>query len=252
MPAGTIPAYVGGYSTGDAAGRTWYVLDPNLVTRTEYRYYIRDTEHYYAYMGADLVLTKRLSNKWMANFSFTYQDQKDHWGKYQGDPTNKWALDNGVYAAYTGGASGKFNQYIFSKWLVKLSGMYQLPFGFNISATFNARQGNMIPNYFTIQDDRLTGIQNSNTIYIQKLDQDRLPTFWEVNLRLEKMFRLGDLGKIWLMADVFNLFNKQLVTRRSDGYLGIFHVDTGILIPYAQYQENLNPLLLRLGVRFEL
>ena len=53
-----------------------------------------------------------------------------------------------------GGASGKIGQYIFSHWMFKLEGLYQLPLDFNISFTFNARAGHIIPHYMTIADSR--------------------------------------------------------------------------------------------------
>ena len=43
-------------------------------------------------------------------------------------------------------------------------------------------------------------------IYTQQYLKDSLPTFWNVTLRLEKKINIG-AGRMYLMADVFNLFN---------------------------------------------
>jgi len=69
-------------------------------------------DYYQDYWGFDLIFNKRLSNRWMVNGSFTFQNQKVHYGDegYM-SATNLWALDNRVYSPYQGGASGKINQY---------------------------------------------------------------------------------------------------------------------------------------------
>ncbi len=254
---GVVPATIGDlthtYSTGGAAGKPWYTLDDSVLY-TDYRYIARDTGFYQYYLGGDLTLTKRLSHKWMGTFSFTYQDQKQVWGKFQGDLTNAWVLNKGMYAPYIGGASGKISQYIFSKWMGKLSGMYQLPYGFNISGTFNIRQGNPIPQYFTIYDSSLTGGYTSNTIYMAAIDALRLPTMYDLNLRLEKMIKFGENGRVYLMVDAFNVLNKGIINRRYDANIGSYDVFSGTFdrepTNFA-LNELLNPRIFRFGVRFE-
>ncbi len=56
------------------------------------------------------------------------------------DPTNRDTRDGFQYDYPTAG-SGIGNIYVNAKWLFKVSGMYQLPGGVNVSAFFNARQG---------------------------------------------------------------------------------------------------------------
>jgi hypothetical protein len=260
VQAGTIPATVGGYSTGGAAGKPWYVLKEGYYP-TDYTY-VKKKNAYNTYWGIDLVLNKRLSNKWFMNASFTLQDQRAYsqdayydplWYADYANPTNKWAYYGKAYALSGGGASGKTAINMYTKWMAKVSAMYQLPFDINISGTFNAREGWRIPHYFWIEDDRLTGLQVGTSVFTQDISQDKLPTFYNFTLRIEKMVKVGD-GRLYFMADAFNILNSAIVNRAYDAYLGDYYVDTDTFVPNAtnrRLNEILNPRVVRFGVRFE-
>ena len=40
-----------------------------------------------------------------------------------------------------GGAGGKVGMQMYARWMAKISALYQLPYGFDISGTINAREG---------------------------------------------------------------------------------------------------------------
>jgi hypothetical protein len=210
-------------------------------------------------MGLDLVLNKRLSNKWFANASFTWQDNKNYWGSDYFDPTNKWAFEGKPYGDWGGGASGKLSVLMYTRWMVKVSGLYQLPLGFDISGTFNAREGWKIPHYYYINDDSAPNYAAGSwaLIYTQQYLKDSLPLFWNVTLRLEKKINVGNAGKLYLMADCFNIFNSAIINRAYDAYYG-----DAVFADGAQYDswqnttnrtlnEILNPRIWRFGARFE-
>ncbi len=253
VQAGTVPASVGGYSTGGAAGRPWYVLK-DTYKASDYSY-VTNGDSYNTYWGIDFVINKRLSNKWFMNASFTWQDQRYHGGTTWMDTTNKWMTEGEPYALSVGGASGKTNIAMYSKWMTKVSAMYQLPFGINISGTFQAREGWRIPHYFWIEDDSLTGVYGTgNTIYTQPIVNDALPTFYSLSLRIEKMIKIGENGRLYFMADVFNALNKLIINRAYDAYLGDYYVDTNTWVPNPMNRvlnEVLNPRVTRFGVRFQ-
>jgi hypothetical protein len=199
-----------------------------------------------------------MSNKWMFSGSFTLQDQKNHWeDEAILNPQNMWAINDKYYAPGLGGNSGKgINANVFSTWLVKLSGLYQLPLDFNASFTFNARQGHIIPWTVGIvdYDGALSSYQNSSTVYLQEWGKLRLPTFWNLNFRLEKIISAGDSGKIYMMADLFNVFNSAIMNRRYDKHHGTYYIHNGYFAPNAtdfQGYEVLNPRVLRFGIRFQ-
>jgi hypothetical protein len=274
VQAGIIPNEIGGQSTGEAAGKPYYLLGPAVKGKTDYtayRLYTKRPDYKNSYWGLDLVVTKRLSKRWMMDASLTLQGQWVDYGKgfYDSNqasylvaqnPTNKWAMDKNTYAPFIGGASGKINQYVFSRWLVKFSGFYQLPWDLNVSGTFMAREGNIIPEYFDIVDFTAPNPDNRTvTILANKFGKLRLPTFYNINLRAEKMLMMGDFGKIYIFADLFNLLNSNIINRRYARDLGTYNVysqtdpskNTYVAEPTNfMANECLNPRLARFGVRF--
>jgi len=252
--AGYVPSSVGKFSTKDAAGKPWYVLKPG-VEYTDYVRVMKRPDFYRDYYGIDLRFNKRLSNRWMLGGSLTLQNQAEHWGDLGYlDPTNKWAFDGAVYAPYVGGASGKIDQWVFSRWLVKLAGMYQFPYDLNASFVFLAREGYIIGEWFDIIDyNQPNPISQSNSIWVTKFGSEHLPVLWRVDLRLEKMLKIGDIGRAYLMVDIFNPFNSSIINRRYQRYHGQYFVNTGQFVPDPndfKANEVLNPRLVRFGVRF--
>jgi hypothetical protein len=257
--AGTIPDAIiidgVSYDMGDAAGRPWYLPNDALPGYTPYRMVDKSTA-YRTYFGIDLALTKRLSHRWFMNASITLQGQRHHWGDSFIDPTNQWALDGKAYGNLGGGSVGATSMLMHSRWLTKISGLYQLPWGVSLSATLVAREGWKIPNYVTLAyagDEAWPGLYKSNVVYLQAVSKDRLPVFHNLSFRMEKSITFGG-GRMHFMVDVFNLLNSGIVNRAYDAYLGTYYVDTGESVANPTnrlYSEVLNPRVWRLGVRFE-
>ncbi len=198
-----------------------------------------------------------LSNKWMLDGSLSYRYQKQHFDKSGLHPTRPRSgpINDRCSPSPSGAGSGKISQYVFSRWMVKLEGLYQLPMGFNLSATFTAREGHINPHYMTINNSRILGLERSKTVYLDYFGTFRLPTFWNLNARLEKMIKIGDTGRIYLMADAFNLFNNAIMNRRYDTNTGTYYITQGIFVPSAtsfKANEVLNPRVVRFGVRFSI
>ncbi len=248
------------YSTEGAADRPFYLPASYYpITGTPYSV-LKKGNGYNTYMGVDLVLTKRLSNRWFMNASFTWQDQKNYWGTDYMDATNKWMSDGQPYVQWGGGASGKVSVAMYTRWMAKVSGLYQLPYGFDVSGTINAREGWKIPHYvgMELESGTPSPYYLGNTVYTQTLDSDSLPTFINVTLRLEKKINIG-AGRLYFMADVFNLFNVATVNRAYDAYMGSTYWSAGFAAEtsngynstYRRLNEILNPRIWRFGARFE-
>jgi hypothetical protein len=271
--AGTIPSQIqiGGevgnpddppiyYSTGGAAGRPYYLPVADYPTVASSYSMVKKSDAYNTYAGVDLVFNKRLSNKWFLNASFTLQDQRNHWGTTFLDPTNQWMSDGTAYGLWGGGASGKTSVLMYTRWMAKLSALYQLPYGFDISGTINAREGWKIPNYFYLYEYDSPSPSNhwTTAIYTEEVTKDSLPTFYNITLRLEKRINVGQ-GRLYLMADVFNLLNSAILNRAYDAYYGDAYVTNGVQADddywlnttNRLYNEILNPRIWRFGVRFE-
>jgi hypothetical protein len=242
----------------EAEGRYIYVWDAG-VENTDWRYATNHADDYYdIYYGFNIRATKRLSDKWMAMGSFTWQDQKNYWGAETPlNPTNQWAADGKLYAYQLGAASGKEAMRTFSRWMLKMQGLYQLPYDFNVSATFNARQGHIVDEYVTIQDNTSpNSADRSEAIWLRPRGLNRLPTFWNLNLRLEKVLRIGDVGKVYLMVDAFNVFNSSILNRKLDINTGTIYVHNSPptfseAARSGEPNEVLNPRVFRFGVRFQ-
>ncbi len=254
--------------TGEAPDHDWYYNDGaftegadtfNTALSTPYDYLERRPGFYRSYYGVDIIFNKRLSDKWMLNGSLTWNTQAAHYPPESvWNDTNLWAIDGMPYAASIGGASGKINQYVYSRWLVKAGGLYQLPYDFNVSFTFIAREGWPLQETIGYVDYGLPNTRSrSYTSYIHPFGEFRLNTFYRFDLRLEKVINLGDTGRIYLMADLFNVFNAKLENRRYQRTWGTIYRYADRSLSFTRsstaytLNEILNPRILRLGVRFQ-
>ena len=265
---GTVPATLTNpdgdtFNPGEAAGKPWYVLTNGPEGQyTDYtKTVMMDPKRRNTYWGIDFIFTKRLSKKWMLNGSFTYQDQRQYYGDYGYlDPTNLWATEGQIFTFGMGGGSGKISRPFFTRWMFKLAGLYQLPFDINLSGTISGHEGTYYETYFNVEDEDLpnpTSYGNSlpTTRYNNR---EQLPNVWVFNLKLEKMFNLGNLGKMYFSADIFNALNSTTILRRYDIEHGTFYYASGDLVDYAPpygtsgiNNELMNPFIARLGMRFQ-
>lgn len=179
------------------------------------------------YIAAQVVLTKRLSNKWMMDASFTLADWRQY---YNGDFTNPNNVD-----FYDGNWADRRS----SRWIAKLSGLYQLPLGFNISGSITGNEGNILSRGYRV----VVGTQgvSSATIYAGKFGDTRLPSIWMINLRLEKVFRFAETGTAGLYLEAYNLTNTNAALGKES------RIDRS---SYMDITSIVNPTVFRLGVRF--
>jgi len=229
----------------------------NIYGRSElypYEYITNHEKMYDRYLGAQLVFTKRLSNRWMFNGSFTYSDWRRHYnGEYLGviddikaadvavGLNNQEYFEGGMVAPESGG-SGVRNIYVNSRWQLKLSGLYQLPLGINFSGVFSAREGYVKPtNVLVYMPGIGYGELYGNPEGGGKFGDQRLPAFWVLNFRMEKVFPVSDRSSVTLSADAFNITNSAHSLKKE---LRITTDD------FDQDLRILNPRVFRLGVRF--
>lgn len=255
VQAGIVPSKVGPYDTGEGAGRPYYLLSADYKP-SSYTYKTRQPDFYQKFYSIDLIFNKRLSNKWMMNGSFTLQTQTAHYGENGFlNPTGLWAIDGKVYAVEKGGGSGKLDACIFPRWMFKISGLYQFPYDINLSFTFEARDGHVVPEYIKIVDFNAPNPRyNTVNAPISDFGTLRLENHWIANFRIEKLLKMGDIGKVWIMLDVFNVFNNAMLNRRYDRNLGTYYPHDGSFIENPtsfMANEILNPRIFRIGIRFQ-
>ncbi len=219
-----------------------------------YEYITNHQKMYDRYLGAQLVITKRLSNKWMFNGSVTYSDWKRFYeGEYLGviddikslafavGLNNQEYFQGGMVAPESGG-SGVQNIYVNSRWQLKLSGLYQFPLGINFSGVFSAREGYVMPTNVRVYMPGIGyGELYGNPDGGGKFGDQRLPVFWMMNFRLEKVFQVSETSSVTLSGDAFNVTNSAHALKKE---LRITADDFG------QDLRILNPRVFRIGVRF--
>jgi len=215
------PNYIDTGNVEPETGQPIYELleDYNYSFRTNYE------KRHTRYLAAQIVLIKRLSNRWMLDTSFTLSSWDRYYEGEYTDPHNIWHYDEGV------------NSNMNSRWQFKSSGLYQFPFGINISWVFRAREGYVIQPYAKARRPGL----GTSTFYKGKRGDDRLPTFYELDLRLEKVFQIGESSRVIVAVDAFNALNSNHTLRQ----------ETYIVDPmFGRTIKILNPRVFRIGVRY--
>jgi hypothetical protein len=175
-----------------------------------------------SFNGVEITGRKRLADRWLMNTSFAYNSTIVHMDGYAGDPaqglpqdnlggfpedpTNR-AQRNGAQYDFLTSGSGLGNVYINAKWLFKVSGLYQLPYDFNISAFYNARQG--YPFEQVIRRSRANGAGTTD-ILLDNVGDNRLPNYQNLDFHVERPLRFGQTS--WIPSlDMFNVFNSNTV-----------------------------------------
>jgi hypothetical protein len=176
-------------------------------------YYTNLEKSYTQYLGLQFKVIKKLSNRWMMNLSGTLADWR--WklkeSDFDGDLNNFNFFNGGDVAESTDG-SGTKDIWVNSRWMFKVSGMYQLPHGINLTAFFQAREGNPQPKRSNI------GLsQGTVRLYMadEKCGDERVPAFWMLNLGLEKTFKLSDTATATLVVDWYNVTNNQIALKHN-------------------------------------
>jgi carboxypeptidase family protein/TonB-dependent receptor-like protein len=183
---------------------TYY--QPTVTIPTPFVYTNRP-DYWRGYQGFELSARKRMSKNWMLNGGFSYNDTPVHYdspASYE-DPSNIENLDHGQYAPESS-SSGLGNVFVNAKWIFRVSGAYTLPwYDINVATVYNTRNG--YPFIANIQTpNRPNGAGRSN-VYLEKLGDNRLPNFQQVDFKVSKRFTVQGRVSFDASLDVFNVFN---------------------------------------------
>jgi hypothetical protein len=212
MANGTIETkanyeYIGLTSVGGTQVPTYAMIDDPVGV-----YYYNYDKAYDRYLGLQFQLVKKLSNRWMANLAVTLQDWKRFRFEEETLDMNNFDFFNEAVVAPATTGSGLRDIWVHSTWMVKLTGMYQLPFGLNLTGFLQAREGNPQP-----LRRRVTLSQGAVYLYRDgyKAGDERLPTFWMLNLGLEKTLKVSDTVTATLVIDWYNATNNQIELKHN-------------------------------------
>jgi hypothetical protein len=222
------------------------IQQPTVVTLSNIPGYER------VFSGIEVNGRKRMSSRWMMNTSFTYNTTDVHHNDFAGagnqssgtagtipiseDPTNRVVREGGQYDYLTSG-SGIGNVYVNTKWLFKLSGLYELPWRVNVSGFYNARQGYPFEQGL-LSPSRQRG---AGTVFVvlDQVGELRLPNYHNVDFHVERPISFATV-KFVPSLDVFNLTNGNTV-QAIRGTQNAANAN--------QIQAIVAPRVLRFGVR---
>ncbi|HVS66835.1 MAG TPA: TonB-dependent receptor [Thermoanaerobaculia bacterium] len=198
------------------------------------------------YFGTALTFTKRLANRWMlrgyVNVGEAEWDIPQEYidNSNPNRSTGGGDVDGDLYLTAEGG-SGKGTRWLQSTWSANLNGMYQVapdrPWGFNLSASIQAREGYPIP---YINDLELSNGDFVSVGVVDDFDDYRLDDLMTADIRVEKEFALTSAVNFTFGIDVFNITNEgtEMSRNRDLSSSAAFRLN-----------DNVSPRIYRLGVR---
>jgi hypothetical protein len=218
---------------------------PTIITQTNAGGYNR------TYNGVELTGRKRLSHHWLMNTSFAYNSTLVNFADFTGsisatattntglaeDPTNRSLRDGAQYDYPTSG-SGIGNVWVNAKWLFKVSGMYQAPFGVNVSAFYNARQGYPFERF--IQGPSRANGAGIPIVLLDTVGDSRLPNYQNIDFHVERPIHAGTVRFVPSL-DVFNVSNWNTI----QAIRGTQNASNA-----NQVQALLAPRVIRFGIKF--
>ncbi|MEM6701892.1 MAG: hypothetical protein AAF690_04265, partial [Acidobacteriota bacterium] len=199
------------------------------------------------YEGIALTFTKRLANRWMLRGYVNYGDAEWDIGQdylQNSDPnfaSGGGDVDGQLFLTRSTG-SGKGERFVQSTWTSNLNGLYQVapdkPWGFNLSASIQSRQGTPVP-YIIDAINVGDGVTRDLNI-VGDFDDFRLDDVTTIDLRLEKEFALTSAVNFTFGIDAFNITNEgtelSRVREANTSNVGFLN-------------DNISPRIYRLGVR---
>lgn len=196
------------------------------------------------YHGLEVMLVKRMSNRWMGHAAFGYNNAREHFstpaGQYDtnGNPTrtvNEPLVDGGQFAPSSSASSGSGTVYTNAKWQFNGSAMYVAPYAIEVAANVFGRQGYPFPLFRS----QALGGETLNVLVTPTIDHFRYDNVWNTDLRAAREFKLQAVS-LRVMADVFNALNANTVLVRNNNILST---------AFNQIAQNQSPRVLRLGVQ---
>jgi len=237
------PTLTGTLPDGSAYSIPTYIPNQAKVTAGGNGFLLTNWNGYSTdYQGVELSAVKRLSNRWMGRIGVSLNNAREHYSPAamydtNGNPTRTVTeplIDGGQFAPQSSGNSAG-NVYINARWQLNANGMYQAPFGIDVSANVFGRQGYPFPLFRTQALGADTGL---SVLVTPLIDTFRYDNVWDTDLRVARSFRLHAVN-LRVMGDVFNVTNGNAVLIRNNNVLST---------AFNTIAQNVSPRILRLGL----
>ena len=194
------------------------------------------------YNGFELTINKRLSKGFALNISYVYAKSTGLLNTTRGDESLGGAVA-GFFQSPNAHTNALGTLSLERRHQLKIEGLFKGPFGINFSGYFRYLSG--LP--FTRQaSNNYLGLslKQNITIYAETRGAENLPDTVQLDLRLEKTFRIS-IFNLGVFADCFNVFNRGVAT-------GIWtnSSNTGTY-KFKQMTSINDPRIFQLGARIE-
>jgi hypothetical protein len=223
--------------TDTATGKTanYFVVQQGLrrpsgssITRTNLDYQV--------YQGVDLTLNKRYSNKWQANIAVTLQKRNDY-DVYFLNPTAV-DLDQGRNSG--------------ARYLIKVNGSYDLPWGVMFSTNFNLNDGptrDLVINGPGNVYGGTSGTIQYSTLSFEPTGTTRLEKqmLWDFGINKTFTFR-GGQNRIKATIDGFNILNSATVLDYSSDNISSAGTTSNPIPPSQRISSIIPPRVIRAGI----
>ena len=187
----------------------------------------------------DFTLNKRYSDKWQFNVAFTIQKELNY--RPEGSFTNPTGVE------YLEGHNQN------SRFIFKLNGSYDLPWGIMASTNLNINDGDnrtmSIAGPGRIFNGVGSGTSNRSTMEFQPRGTTRLERtkLWDVGLNKTFTFR-GGQNRVKFTVDGFNILNSAPVLRFTSNNLSRLGSTANPILPSDRIRTILAPRIFRAGV----
>lgn len=237
--AGTLPSSVG----GDSFNVPLYRPNAAAVSAAGFGRLLTNYDGFYSqFNGLEMQLTKRMSDRWMARVSGSWNNPREHYDmavpvNYLGNPTRRDTeplISGGLFAPRSAG-SGAGDVFMSGRWSFNANAAYQLGGGFEVAANVFGRDGTPMP----LQRTTSMGSDTQQRVLVSpELDTVALDSLWNLDLRVAKSFTGRMNAQVY--ADLFNVFNENVILNRirNVGSTAFFNPT-----------QNLSPRIIRFGVR---
>ena len=181
------------------------------------------------YHGIELTAKKRLSSNWQLLLGYTYSRATSYyvevpWNFLDAtDPNNLVNIDGRRQASDT-------------PHILKVSGTYILPYGIGVSANYRFYTGKPLTRTLLVE----TLNQGPVSVPVDPRGRFRYPDVSLIDLRVSKVFKLGQRANVEGMFNIFNATNASTVISQVTT-LGPY---------YGQPVQIMTPIVMGLGARF--
>lgn len=190
------------------------------------------------YDGIEVVLERRFSDNWQLLASYIYSKSRGLIGTDYDESTGGSAFFNNPnsHTNALGRLPGERRHQF------KLIGSYLAPFGISCSVYYRGFSGARYTRLVRSNDLGLNLVQGSVTIYAEERGSRGLPFVHQLDMRLEKEFRIKGAITLGIIADAFNILNSNTAT-------GLESVSSSPSIVFGKIVGIVNPRIFKLGAR---